>query len=112
MVTDNPLIESCLSRTPPRPEILWHWLEIGWGRPGGLGWAGVDWSWLGAGWKLAGSWLEAGWAESNRYEEPRVSRASFDCSRRLGPAGGTPGLACGRSGGDTRGNPEWGDTGN
>ena len=47
---------------------------------------------------LARSSLGAGW-ESNHYEEPRVPRASFDFSRRLGPAGRIPGLACGPSGG-------------
>ena len=84
MVTDNPLIESCFSRTPPRPEILGIWLEIG----RGSAWLG--WELTGAGWVLAGSWLGAGWklAESNHYDEPRVPRASFDFSRRLGPAGG------------------------
>ena len=49
MVTDNPLIESCFSRTPPRPEILEIWLEIGRGS-----------AWLGWKlWELAGSWLRA-----------------------------------------------------
>ena len=48
-MTNNPLIESCFSRTPPRPEILEIWLEIGRGSAC-LGWKL---------WELAGSWLRA-----------------------------------------------------
>ena len=106
MVTDNPLIKSCISRTPPRPKILWKLLGLGWS------WAGAGWelagSWLGAGGELAGNWrgtrswleLAGSWlrAITTRNPEHRAESNHYDFSRRLGPAGGILGLACGYSG--------------
>ena len=79
MVTDSPV--------SPRPEI-----SALAGNCFGSAWTG-----LGAGWELAGADWEL--AESNHYDEPRLPRTILDFSRRLGPAGGILGLACGPSGG-------------
>ena len=94
MVTDNPLIESCFSRTPPRPEI-----SALAGNCFGSAWTG-----LGAGWKLAGADWEL--AESNHYDEPRLPRTILDFLEKARAGWGDTQAGLRTQWGDTRGKPE------
>ena len=71
MVTDNPLIESCFSRTPLTRNfgnLAGDWSGSAW----------LGWKLTGAGWVLAGCWLGAGWELAG---EARVPKTSFDFLR-------------------------------